>query len=439
MRFLTPARAATCAAALWLALACAPAGAALPGVFYVDGMAVDALPSALPGEGSFRSGLAGLADPPEQVLRSINVPLMQEPRRSPADLEQADRHLARAEQHLRAGDFPKAMLEVRDGLALNPNHPGLLNRAAILAANLREFNRAEFYFRRYLEMNPNDLYHLSAYAAVLIRLTRLDEADRALDSASAINPDYMPARFNRACLDLIRDRPDRDPGYWLRRSVEEVEIVTRWLESDRAELIRVMGDEGFRSLAALTLGPRVDPAGFAPFAQALLDLREALTRDDADTAGARLVLLRQAGYHTVFLDIVRSDLAVARGDAPAALAVWADIVARQPAWAYARLRLGQALIHSGQYAQAVEVLKEARRLARNDGLARFVLACAHALNGNRVEAGELFNAVAMEFPKQFQPWLDSDPRFQEALARMPNWQALLRRAGIPPESEDIEP
>ena len=40
----------------------------------------------------------------------------------------------------------------------------------------KDYDRAASYFKRYLELRPNDLSHAAAYASVLVRMSRLDEA-----------------------------------------------------------------------------------------------------------------------------------------------------------------------------------------------------------------------------------------------------------------------
>ncbi len=431
MRSLTRARAG---AAARMAAAFLWASAARGEVFYLNGMAVDDL-APTSGAPSFRSGIPSFDEVRQRLVRRGDNPYsVNERPRTLTEQQLAAQHLKRAENYLRANDLPKALLELRDGLAYDPNQPQLLSRAAVLTASRQEFSRSAYYYRRFLEQRPEDVFHLAGYAAVLLRLTRLDEMEEVLRRAEEVNPDYMPTRFNRACLDLVRERRNLPKDYWKRCALEEIELVSVWLRSDRESLERVMGQEDLRLLCETVLGPgtyaRLDQIG-----ETFRAYREAQAVPDRDAMDRALAEVQEAGVFGAGIDLARAELAYQSGRTGEAMERWQALPRRFPSWAEAWLSLGHALLRMGEYPRAVVAMEKANELSPDNVLGRFLLGCTYAMAGEPLLAKPLVDEVALVHAESMRKWVDAEPLLDTALKKLPNYSLLMRRMGIPPEAE----
>ena len=402
-------------------------------VILVDGMAVDLLNPA-PRYGDTILRIPSLSMDSRVPDRHVSFRSIEDLPRSPMDLEFAQRHLAQAEQYLKDSNLTKAMFELRDGLSYNPLDPRLLSRAAVLAAERKDYDRAASYFKRYLELRPNDLSHAAAYASVLVRMSRLDEADAVLKIAEGLNPDFMPVQFSRACLQLIREQRNLPREFWLRRSIDEIQIVAQWLKTDRAELLRVMGPDALDRLADIALGTGT-LRSLDEIAELLGRAREARAKNDCKAALAHWRKAGTLGVDGFGLSAAQAEAAESSGDVDLALRLWSDLSRRFNNWPQAWLSYAHVLLRTGHFDQALQAARRAKELAPDAFVIDFVVASGHALKGEMPEAQKLFNELVMRHPAEFKKWLESDPVFEAAVNKMPNHAAILRQLEIPPENQ----
>ena len=405
--------------------------------FFLDQMAVDKLdtednPAA--GGQDWRPprlvmSAATLGLPVRIVIRGRDIPV------GPGETSGAERNLKRARDYARRNELTKALIEARDGLALAPDHTGLLGLAAVLAANQHDYDRARSYFQRYNELVPNDAFHLAGHSAVLIHLARLSEAEQILGPALEKFPDYLPLRFNRACLDVLEEKRTLDTEFWRKRSTEDLLVIQRWLVDDRTELIRIMGIEELRRLTEAMLG-----TGTADHLDELGQVwTEALNRRKAgDYAGAIPFFERSVklGARAFGPRVDLADCRLVSGDVAGGNADWKGLETDFGDWAQFWLSYGQVLYRYGNYSQAALALERGQALQpeANDTL-RFVLACAYAKLGDTEKARPIFNDLALRRPEDMRRWLDSDPTFEPALKKLPNYPAYMRALGIAPSGE----
>jgi predicted Zn-dependent protease len=402
--------------------------------FLIDGMMVDDISA-----GEARD-LGHWAPPPLDVradasrLSGMIMANLPEIPRSSAEINRSRGHLEAADNYIRSGEYAKALLELKDGLALNPRGHELLSRAGVIAATLRRFSEAEGYMRRYLQERPTDLVHLSGLAAVLIRLARLDEAGAIIDRLERLRTEYLPARFNRLCIQVIREVDDIDRDWWTRRTIEEVGLTSAWLASDRMDLIQVMGAEDYALVCDIALGPgtsdRVQEIATAS-AEAYQRQSQSLTAE----LSASLDRLQSLGVHGTVIDRARADLLAASGNGPGAIAIWKRLLESSPEWPEGWMLYGRLQMKFGAHAEAAAALRKALDQSPKDDRFRFYLACARALNGELKAAQEDFEDLARRRSRDMRSWIDADEILDRALKRVPNYTAILRRIEIPPESE----
>jgi len=399
----------------------------------VDGLWVDLLPDSA--ERRFDAGMPELVTPLEALQRGVAAMNMtREYHLTSEDLDQATQCLRRAEAHIRAGEWTRAFLELRDGLAINPNHPGLLSRAAMVSMQKREYDRAERYFARFLELRPNDLPHIVGRVEALLRLTRLEEAEEWIERGMSLDSQSLALRFHRACLRLIREQPLDDQEYWRRRSLEELYLLGTWLTSQHDDLERMLGAADERKLAEHVLGPAI--AARLPEAMQILTAVLQGRKDSRYTeARTTLETVRQWGADQFGILAALADLLVLEGRHEEGLHLWADAVAKYKDWPQSWLSYGIQLLRADRAKEAVTAFQEGRRLAPDETVLRFVLACALARAGETQQAQALFDEVVQTHATAARAWMESDPVLERALRSVPNSPNYLRVMNIPPESE----
>jgi tetratricopeptide (TPR) repeat protein len=112
----------------------------------------------------------------------------------------AGAHMLMAYTQWKAREMQKALIEVNQAIALNPNLPeaySLRGRLAFLESDLKG---AEESFTKALELDPNDFGALLWLGTVLREEGRLPEAESALTHALQLRPDDSRARFQYAHL-----------------------------------------------------------------------------------------------------------------------------------------------------------------------------------------------------------------------------------------------
>jgi tetratricopeptide (TPR) repeat protein len=112
------------------------------------------------------------------------------------DGESAEGHLLMGNIHLRAGDAPAALAELRKAVELNPMLPvanGLLGRALLRNGEHEEAQRA---FLRELEINPDDFNTNLQVGELKKRDQQFDDAKVYIERALRMRPDDAPARFS---------------------------------------------------------------------------------------------------------------------------------------------------------------------------------------------------------------------------------------------------
>jgi tetratricopeptide (TPR) repeat protein len=122
--------------------------------------------------------------------------------------ESAEGHLLMGTVHLRAGDAPAALTELKKAVELNPQLPvanGLLGRALLRNGENDAALRA---FLRELELNPDDFNTNLQVAELKKRDQRFDDARVYVERALKMRPDDVPARFSLAGIYISTGKND---------------------------------------------------------------------------------------------------------------------------------------------------------------------------------------------------------------------------------------
>lgn len=423
--------------AVWWAAALAVAGAlaSVQGqIVIVDGLAVDLLEEDAEGPGPFQSGMSGLKTPVRIPPSSLAYT---PPARSfsGAQSSEAMAHIKRAYAYVQNGESVKAFYEIRDALALEPGHPGVLNDAAALALSVKEYREAKGYLERYLEAQPRSAAHRAVYARVLLLLFDFRDAEEQLAILEKESPDNIQAHFYALILSALRDQPfPADARVVRRMTMDQLNALVQELVENFPAWESMVGAEELAALCAY-LGLPNSVEALQDIGDQLQQYQSAL-RDKNKADERRLIealyqrglrafgILR--GYATAQLDQGRADVA---------RTIWQELLQRDPEWADTWLNHAHFLLRAGAYEEAMASAQKARALAPQSPVAEFMVATTASMAGRPAEAGPLYNGLILKYKDNMQQWMDSDPLFWDAIKKMPNYAALVRMMGIPPENQ----
>lgn len=199
--------------------------------------------------------------------------------------------LRAAHRYRDAGRVPEAIRTYQQLLALRPNSPNTWYNLARLQRQARQYQAALASYQRALEagLERPEEAHLNRGVILSDDLHRYCEAERELEAALRLNPDYAAALFNLANLheDLgRREAAERTYERLLGLEPDNLEALARYaqlqrpaqtaeslLETLRARLNDPRGDAAGRASIGFALGRALDGRGeygaaFAAYAQA---------------------------------------------------------------------------------------------------------------------------------------------------------------------------
>lgn len=400
----------------------------------VDGMWIDLYSDLSPATNSLapkRLTVSGELDRSRIQAMSLLTP-------PPGDRERraSEALLGRATAWLQEGRVGEALVELRDALSLTPQDPRLLAYAAACYSQLQQFDRAAEYYARYMDLLPEDTAMGASYSAVLMRLSRFDDAEKVLAQLNQYQPDAIIVRFNRLCLDLIRERRNQPRDFWEKRSLEEARQLIRWVAGDQDGLIAMLGSSDYALLCQVTLGT----VSVEQIIEAELECAQA---DELVKKGNILSARAHWVNASKIIDPygMENELATASedlGDVNEALRIRKRQAERFPQWATAWLDLGRLYLRANQRRPGLSAIQAAQKMqGADEGWKKFVLAGALALDGSLGEAQQIFTELVRRDRDQFRRWLDADPALRSGFDKVPNHTAILRFLEIGPEYESL--
>lgn len=392
--------------------------AELDDVLYVDGMAVDGL-------GLYRShplkAFSHLEHSkgalPEFTLAK---PLFADRRFRPLEETAFFREFSQSmlETKVNTEDWFMAMEIIENRLAYKPGDLDSLRNAASLAAVMKDYAKAELYFRQYLKKRPRDLLMQAGRAHVLLYQGRFTDAEQVCEGILKVNPESLEARFTLLCLSIVRDLEPRaelvQERFWLFCSLPEKSMLAAWVSDDAAGLIRVMGQDGLQLLCQYTLGPGTHEN--LPLVHDALNQAELAYR--GRQWGEALVfyhLAKEYGVSSVHMYQNMSRCYLEMGNAQEALDIMRILVQTVPEVSQVWANVGYILLQSGLYVEATKSFRQAVKLDPGNPTALFALAAAQAGAGQLDQAWPILERLAKSHPGRLPKWIDGNKPYLEAI------------------------
>jgi len=396
-------------------------------IFFVDGLAVDNLEEGPGGETGtvFHAELPGL-------------PLKRPPRRPGLYIHNTDRkravrgrnadHLKKADKHIRKGEWNKARLEIEAALNVDPDNVYLLRRAAALSAAAGKYAAADEYFRRCLEKDSKNAPFMVGWAAVLIRMFRFDEAEKLVERALEIDPEYLPGHFNQTCLRVLKGEDlSQLRKSWEKTRLEELQMVAGWLGGEGPELRAVMGDDGFHSFCGVVLGEGT-LAHLDAIRKGIAEVLDDLRQENWLAAAGGLKRLRALGIHHYDLELKRAISLQEAGESIGALKVLAPLRREYPDDPAVWYDTGYVLTKMGKYHYASLAFERALKIAPENPNIRFALACAYAGEERMDDAWKILASLVEHYPKRMTAWMKGEEPYLQRIREDSRYPELMAKA-----------
>lgn len=140
-----------------------------------------------------------------------------------------------------AGDKPGAIALYEEILLLDPQYAAAAINLGTLYFHLREFGRAEEYYRRATVADPGYVLAYFDLGNVLDELDRLDESIAAYRQAIALSPGYADAHYNLALALEHQGEPRAALRHW--RAYSRLDQHGPWAEHARIQIRNLLSRE----------------------------------------------------------------------------------------------------------------------------------------------------------------------------------------------------
>lgn len=387
-----------------------------------------------------------------------------------AGSQEAQRHYLKASLLERRGAYAEALAEFEKALALDPESAFLAGEAAELALEVQDWERAEKWARRRLELAPKDARSRLALGRVQWARGRSAEAEKSLEEALKLDPSSSDTAFGLVELIAPKD-PKRARAILERFQRQNPEHAAQTLH----ELAKLDAQEEKYEAAAEKLRRAIalDEAESGPSRLLLGQVYEVLRATNAAVEQLRWVLAVEPEEYALWahigeLEALAGDVDQARQtflqlkerrpDDPAAASWLAADAERRGEFAKAaeylrassalkddatlHLRLGHYLLQSGGIKEAMAALAEARARWPKDDRINYYLALGHDDLGQHDKAVALLREVLAVKPGDRDArWQlatilekrgkieEAEPEFRKLLAERPDDATTLNYLG----------
>ncbi len=335
-------------------------------------------------------------------------------------------------KYIKDKEWGKAMFKINDGLAINPNLKELLRLAAIVSTMTKDFYMANYYYGRYMELDPDNVKYMVSWAGILMRTFRFAEAKRLLDRAENIVPNYLPTKFYRLILQIMESDTTPDNQAFLSLFLLEKQNVLKWISADRDVYEGFLGPKGFAHMCDLMIGPgsvnKIDE-----ISKALEEYQAAKAEKNADLM-KMLNNLSNLNIDGLAIPMEKAIIMFNLGEKEEPLKIMENLISTYPSEALLDFNYGYMLIQTKMYSKAEMILRKSLALMDQDKT-RFAIAITLILQNEDKEAWAILKEMAKTKPQEFAGFLDSDIPGMDVIKSDARYPSLCNIAGIPPENQ----
>lgn len=166
------------------------------------------------------------------------APLQRPGTRDPRGLPERFQAAVQAEE---SGEKQTAIALYEEILALDPEYAAAAINLGTIFFHLKQFGRAEEYYRRATEADPGYVLAYFDLGNVLDELERLDESIAAYQKAVALSPRYADAHYNLALAFERKGRPRAALRHW--HAYSRLDHQGPWAEHARCQIRTILGRE----------------------------------------------------------------------------------------------------------------------------------------------------------------------------------------------------
>jgi Tfp pilus assembly protein PilF len=144
-------------------------------------------------------------------------------------------------------EYDKAEKQLKRALELQPENPGCHKNLALLYREMKRDNEAVFHYEKYLDLRPDDLDTLQAYALYLTKLGRWKDAATFLTRLTQDVTNVAPVYFLLAQVQVQNGQPEKAMDA-LKRGIQLVDpaLALAWMSREEFNAMRDTGE--FKSL-----------------------------------------------------------------------------------------------------------------------------------------------------------------------------------------------
>ncbi|MGD9873270.1 MAG: tetratricopeptide repeat protein [Kiritimatiellia bacterium] len=323
--------------------------------------------------------------------------------------------IASARQSIARGDWSAARRDIESALQDSPDSPYLLKKAALLYSLGGEYETADRYFSRYLQLKPDDVDCVAAWAAVANLQRDWPKAESLLNRAFELAPRNLSAHFQTVVFLKASslNKPFR-PYDWDHLTLAEMQIVANWMEADRQAYEELLGEPGFDALIKETLGP-VNTAKLNEVRMASQRAVAARKRGQWQVLRDILMRLQDLGVKSYWVPLGLARALYELGNEEEALAVLTRVQQEHSGVSDAWQNSAFIRIKAGDYEKGLADAREALQLSPNSPEIEFTVICALAGARKMDELWPLLEQWARKYPRLFNTATQGDDPFLQII------------------------
>ncbi|MFO1523322.1 MAG: hypothetical protein U1G05_15030, partial [Kiritimatiellia bacterium] len=316
------------------------------------------------------------------------------PPSGPDELSSARQEMMRS---IQGQNWTEAIADVQRALAIAPQDAELNRKAGMLYAMTGSFHLADTHLRVAVLANPRDVAALSAWAYVLFSLARFENSLAIARRCETLAPRRLHTQYTLSCLAVAMGGDRANLAFWRRVSLIEQITVATWLQTDRKELLEVLGTERYAELCGLVLGKN-SHENMVLIPDSLRSGRDAFLKGDWPGALIYFNLARDYGVDGVFIGQHIARCQFEMGRSLDSMRILNDLSITYPDVAEVWYNLGYVLTQTGAYNEGSQAFERAMGLVPNEPLYSFAWACAKAGHGKLDEAWPTLQRLDREQP-----------------------------------------